>query len=454
MLISWRKNLGRKFGQSNEQRFSLETDIPIQRAARAIFAAIPETVKELGHSIHHHEGRYHMQVLWACVRALNKPQNTTLTSEQVHQIAQQELATALQALGVALERKQESASNIYNTIAHAYFVYTKTKSTDVKALVTNGFDFQEKAIHADANNVASLLQFVRQAIELVKSPKENEWTDDEKMALYARAEVHLLHLLQLRAERRWRNIDPIEGERQLGVLIDDYLATLGPLMNTEQAYRFKVHHPEAARFLEIRRCLGDQDLDKVLSDPENSEKANEVRRLREELRKLPPKTADGIVYLYKLYTRDPSPGGRAEFRRRLDLIQDLRRLDLESSYAFLHDEAALHCQLGNLETGAERFKALRKFLEAKPGQWLWTNERVLLSTEDGKLSPKKITLKVKDSEYAYIDGTTISLVYQQRYFGEMEKGYRFRACIGFTQRGFQAIQEEFALEHLKNMGIT
>jgi hypothetical protein len=74
--------IGQNF-RANSSAFSLESDTPMQKAARASFDAIPRSLKEISRPIAHHEARYHIHIIHACIDGLERPQSTTLTPEQI-----------------------------------------------------------------------------------------------------------------------------------------------------------------------------------------------------------------------------------------------------------------------------------------------------------------------------------------------------------------------------------
>jgi hypothetical protein len=77
--------VGKSF-KRRAQKFSLEIDTPVQRAARAIFKSIPEIVKQNSRLVLHHEARYHMHVLHACLDALDNPAVTTLSKDAIQTV--------------------------------------------------------------------------------------------------------------------------------------------------------------------------------------------------------------------------------------------------------------------------------------------------------------------------------------------------------------------------------
>ena len=406
--------------KSSSRGFSLETDTPIQKASRAIFDAIPASVKDVSRVIAHHEARYHIHVIHACLEALRNPAITTLGEGSIKVILDQEVEMSVRWLDKALSVRasSEPESNIFNTYARLKFEYAETfrgeDGARYRTVFEEGIDWQEKAVEEDATNGFALYQFVEQIIGAL-SEKEG-WSPDQQLDLLSRAEVRLSELMRLHEERRWRNIDPVEAEVQLGTLLAKHIQTIRRLPNLEQLLSsFRVTHAESVIRILIRLVLEDELISRGFSNPA---KSRQLREFREQLTSLPNKTPRGLVYLYRLFLEDPD--GRTQFKPRLDLLLELRRKSLEQFTPYWHDEAALFCQLDNLQTGARIFAEIRAYRQANQAQWFWLNERLLLNT-GGKIEPRRIMLTVVDPDegWARIHNTDIRLRFQAAQFPRM-----------------------------------
>ena len=446
--------LGRQF-KARAPRFSLETDSSSQRAAREIFNAIPLALKEQSRTIRHHEGRYHLHVIRACQRALENPKTTTLTADEVEQIASAEWRIADDELqrALAVQDQGESSSNIFNTMATNAFTYSRIvearNPAEYRTMFEQALDFQENAIKGDPANDYALFQFVRQIQKVV--PSHSAWSDDEKLDLYVRAEARLIELVRLHSEMRWRHTDAVEAEISLDELVKGHAKLVSSIKvgNGSQILdRFRVRNHQAAVILQIRQTLGETSLEAAFRREGQCDK---IRLLREELKVLPNKTPMSLSYLYRLFLADPE--GRLEFETRLNILHDLKRRDLVQFDPYRHDEAALYCQLDKLDIGEERFRELRQFRQAHGTQWLWLNEKILLK-KNGE--PRELVLEVTDPKggYARIRDTSIKLKYQPYQFPTLVKNQVFKAYVRFTMSGFQAISWDLAMQDVTDLGAV
>jgi hypothetical protein len=441
--------------KSGSPGFSLETDTPIQKAARAIFDAIPVSLKDVSRVIAHHEARYHIHLIHACLEALRDPTITTLTEEQIRTILDHEVETSGRWLDKALTVRVsvEPESNIFNTYARLKFEYAETfraiDALQYRTVFEEGINWQEKAVEGDATNGFALYQFVEQIIGAL--PDAEDWPFNEQLDLLSRAEVRLSELIRLHEERRWRNIDPVEAEVQLGTLLTKHIQAIRKIPNLEQLLsNFRVTNAEAALRIQIRLVLEDEPVPKAFSNPS---KSTILRQLRQQLSGVPNKTPRGIIYLYRLFLSDPV--GRLEFKARLELLLELKRKSLQQFTPYWHDEAALFCQLDNLQTGARRFAEIRAYRQANQAQWFWLNERILLRIKD-KAEPRQIMLTVidPDSGWVRVHNTDIRLRYQPAQFTRMNRGQAFPAYIRFTIYGLQAIPESLAKSDIQELHLA
>ncbi|NEV77283.1 hypothetical protein DYI24_09535 [Rhodopseudomonas sp. BR0C11] len=447
-----------KLGQTFKRRaqsFSLETDTPHQRAARAIFDAIPTLLKVTSRAISHHEARYHAHLLHACIDAIKSPHRTTLSKDRVEDILSDEFDSAegLLKSSLAIDDPHEPEKYILNTRAMLMFTYAE--ATDNQSVFaerfTKALDVQEKAIGLDATDALARYQF---AHEIFQKVKNGPWSDDEKLAFYSRAEVRLQELLRINQERTIKNADPAEAELQIAHVFDLYKEALSAIPNIDKTIDdFRTRNPEAGVTLAIRRLIRASNLRDAFSNPLT---ADALRDLRGDLELLPEKSVRGLLLLYRLYLDDPE--GRLQFEKRLNILVELRRQSANEFLPYWHDEAALLCQLDLLERGADRFSELRAYKRglrsSQTSQWFWINERALLNLGD-RQTLRHLSFIARDvvAGSATISGTKLNIKYQPHQFKEFRAGEVFSACIRFTMAGMQIVPEYLAENDLTAMGV-
>ena len=302
--------------------FSLETDTPLQRAARFMFAAIPEYVKNESRLLRHHEARYHMHVLHACMTALETRASTTLDGNQVRQILDSEYETARELLNKArdIESRVEPLRNVYNTFASLMFDVAEARKGSVEAVdqFQEAMDLQERAVEEDPVDALSRYQFVHRILQSVPT---RDLSTDVKLEIYARAAARYQELLHLYESRQVRNIDPVDAEIQLGHLSHAYNLALDKIDNTESRIEeFAVTNGEAAAILKIMRILDGKSLRRGFNDERT---AAALRAIRNEVVDSERSTARTEHFLYRLFTEDPQ--GRLDFRARLESLSGLKK---------------------------------------------------------------------------------------------------------------------------------
>lgn len=447
--------LGQHF-RSRAATFSLEIDTAIQRAARAIFNGIPYSVKEVSRTIQHHQGRYHVHVLRACIDALKDPRRTVLTRNEIVRVARVEFHKATELLNLAAEvhGEGEPISNIFNTLATVHFslveMLEQIDSKERKGAFVEALNYEERAIKNDPSNGHALYQYIKRIIDSVSS-FEGCVSEDE-LEMLSRAEVRLNELIELHEEKRWRNIDPLEAEKQLGSIVQDHVDTVKMLLGkTAHVLEFSARHPEAMIFLKIRSIAGKRSLREAFEDQESVEKLREQRTL---LLNHSARSSRADSYLYRLFLEDNQ--GRLDFRTRLEVLQNLKEKDSEQFLPFKHDESTLHCQLDELDIGARKLAELRQFRTNNRTQWFWFNERALIEVKNGHAKPRKMTLQVIDplGGWSRLLGTEIRVKYQTYQFGELERQDVFRAFIRFTLNGMQAVPETLIIRDMEDMRLS
>lgn len=439
-------------------RFSLESDTPTQRAARAVFNALPKIVKDASRVITHHEARYHMHVVHACLDALEQPDKTRLQSSAIHRILDEEykVANSLLENALTLQSNYERDSNIYNTHAALLFNLADAASEDKTEAgiqqfaerLQRGINLQEQAIVGDPADALARYQFVNQIFDAVPA---SEFAEDEKLNLYARAELRLEEILKLHQEKRLRNIDPVDAEVQIGTLFSAYEKAFSSLPSATAALAtFHTRNPEAALLLMIRRVLGAQSLQDGFA--RGGSLAEDLVGFRNELLELPRKSPRTLLYLYRMFVDDPR--GRLEFDVRLKILSELRQQSPEQHLAYWHDDASLLCQLDNFRAGAERFRELRAFRKNGKGLWFWTNEHALLQ-QGYPAKLREMTFVVRDPSqgHAEFKDIGVNIRYQPYQFLDYKRDHVFGACVRFTLAGMQAVPQNLARADLIAMGL-
>ncbi len=445
--------LGQHFKRRSGQ-FSLDVDTAAQRAARSIFSAIPESVKALSRTVRHHQGRYHLHILRACHECIITPYLTTLKIDDVISIAKKEHHRASKFLKLATEIKNESEpiSYIFNTLATANFTLAEVLKKSEPQLAETAFDdainFEDISIKHDPANGHALFQFVQRIINTLKQSKDLNST--RKVELSLLAEHRLMDLDRLHEEKRWRNIDPIEAEKQLGSLFQDHFLSIKELINNLDIQNgFRAKNPEADIFLKIRMLVKESNLNDAFKNPKIKD---QMRKLRKEMQELTNSTVRTDVYLYRLYLADIDD--RMEFETRLEILQRIKRKDPDQFLPFKHDEGALYCQLNQLDLGGKILKEIREFRNSNRTQWFWFNEKALLD-KTGQIKPRELVLQVVDpiGGWALIRNTNIRLKYQPYHFGEKRRQEVFRAFIRFTLNGLQAVPKKLINHDIEEMGL-
>nr|VFK55423.1 MAG: hypothetical protein BECKTUN1418D_GA0071000_10328 [Candidatus Kentron sp. TUN] len=459
--------LGRRFTHYSPP-FTLETDTTIQRAARAIFNGIPDFVKESSRTIRHHQGRYHIHVLRACIHALENPEQTTLARDDVVDIARGEFNQAKKLLEMASEIRDEGEpiSNVFNTLAMAHFELAEmlgTSSDEGKDKFKEALNHQERAIKNDPSNGHALSQYIDRIIKSIPSLDAMDSDREEALDRLANAESRLIELIKLHEENRWRNIESVEAEKQLGRLVQDQVEAVEKLLGKESvpAIEFSARNPEAILFLEVRKICGGRRLGEVFEIPGL---VGQLREKRDRLLELQNRSSRGDSFLYRLFLEDRE--GRLEFKIRLEILGELKRKDPEQFLPFRQDEAALYCQLDQLDVGFGKFEELRQYRTNNRTQWFWFNERALIEIDadgkgvkvDGKVRSRKMTLEVINavSGRSRIRGTEIKVKYQphQQIKDNMKKRELFTAYIRFTLNGLQAVPKKLIQSDMQEMGLS
>ena len=206
-----------KFFRSSSASFSLESDTPIQLAAREIFDAIPEYVSNQSRVIKHHQARYYIHLLHACLEILQSPEKTIVSKRVALASAERSLKYASEILEQASEIKseRESLSNIKNSLAAATARLAEGYQGSDQEAALSHFDqaivVATEAVDEDIANghahftLVSCIQRMFSIIELsVLAP-------EKAISLFVTCEDHINILLDLKESKKWRNVDESIG---------------------------------------------------------------------------------------------------------------------------------------------------------------------------------------------------------------------------------------------------
>ena len=445
--------LGRRF-RSQSAAFSLEIDTAVQRASRAIFAAIPDALYNSSRTLCHHHARFHVHVLHACVKAMENRNSTRLPEHVVDVLAEGALneATALLERARGVSDAREKLSNVINTLAAGIARLAQTyarrgRNIEARTYYQNAVERGSEAIFHDAANGHALFN----VINTVLHQFEDDLVDDphEAAELFELTEDRLETLLRLRDMRQWRDVDEDESDSTVATLVQRQLDVARKLNVDPRITSFNVKSGVARVILKMREIIGVITLREAFRD---SNRAEKLRDLRGELREIEGKSVRALLLLYKLYLNDPK--GRLEFAVRLELLGRIERQSPEEYDPYRHDHAALLCLSGSFEAGARRFQEIYSAREVDPERWFWVNERLLLDVRGGIPTPKQHVLRVSDARlgWARFENTPIRVKIQPRQFGELVNGQYLSAFIRFRLTGLQAVDARMARFDLDAMG--
>lgn len=450
--------LGRHFGsRSNRGMISIEIESALQRAARHIFGAMPSETKTISRIIQHHEARYHIAIVRACLAAMRTPKRTRLKVPEIYALARQHYEKAVMRLGEALDIREwgERDANILNTMATNEFIIAGLIASGQKfrAHFYSGLDYLDKALADDPTNYIVLSQYVDRVLSGLE--RKSGWYDKQVLELLGKAESNLSTLLLLMAEKRFVVAEKdvvAEEEVDFQGLVVRLVAMLRKLKNAGVNYKLeKGLSRETRTLIEIRELCDRDAIESALRDPKRNQRLLELRQRLEDDKRA---TWRGIIYAYRMYVADQQ--GRLCFERRMQLIKRIADIDEVRFQQFRHDEAALLCQRELFEEGEQRFLALRHERQAGDMGWLWLNERVLV---DEAGFPRRVLIKVVDqvAGWALLEGTNVRVKFQPYQWRELESGEFTESYIRFRVVGLQAIptdQLRVIKADLKQMGLA
>ncbi len=445
--------LGRRF-RRHSGAFSLEVDTALQRAARAIFDAVPQTLRDSSRTICHHHARYFIHTLHACLSAIEKPESTHLPEHAVQDLATRALekATALIDTARTIPDDRERVSNVLNTlaasIAHLASVYAERGENDsARSHYRTAMQTASEAVLHDCANGHALYNLINTGLRRFESQLVS--SDQEAEEILQLIEDRLETLMSLWDSRQWRNTNDDDAEYAVAGLVFRLNNVVRELRKDPNFRTFAITSSVARVLLAMRDILGTDALRDAFRD---RQKAVKLRELRQELADIENKGPRTLVLHYKLYLNDPLD--RYDYAARLDLLALIQRKAPEEYDPYLHDHAALLCLTGSFEAGAALFRRIYSLREGDSEKWFWINERLLVQPDQGQPLPKQVVVRVTDHRagWARIEGTSIRVKIQPRQFGNIQTGQYISAYIRFRLSGLQAVDTRMARFDLEAMG--
>lgn len=434
--------VGRSF-KSSAARFSLDYDTTPQRAARAIYGAIPRTLKAESPTIQHHEARYYVHVLRACRAALEDPTLTLMADEEVANYAQAtyERTEDLLKKALAANDGSESLSNILNTRANHSFEFAEVRRglgdlERYRETSIDGLSYQRDALRKDPANYVALYQMV---LRLTLLLEDESWPPEAQARHYVEALLHFEQLRTLTESRSWRSQEEeLTLERQIGA-VHGRLKDVAERLDAKGLPTLPGLSDETRLVLQMQQEVGSVSLDRAARD---SVKVDRLRCYRSELLKIDSLSSFGLQYAYRFFLADPVD--RFEFGLRLEVIRRMKVADIDLYNTYRHDEAAMLCCQLRIDLGEEKFRALRAFRKsAAHSPWVWMNERLLVVRQDVKPQLYVATLQVVDPLHGWADvtGVDVRVRYQPYHFVDrgLQKNSVFKAALRFTLNGLMAI---------------
>ena len=446
--------LGRRFG-SQAPSFSLEVDTAAQRASRAIFREIPQSIYDASRTVCHHHARFHIHLLHACLRAIENPDSTHLPQHVVRPLAQGALeeATLLLERARNVSDDKEKIGNVLNSLAAGISqlarAYGKQGETETAIqYYRDAIDRANEAISHDAANGHALYNLLN---TILHKFEENLVSDAREAAeLYVICEDRLETLIRLHENRQWRNANEDDADLAVAGLVRRHLNVANQLRSNSRASSFRVTSEVAQVLLEVRALSGLDSLRTVFLD---RGRASRLRELRSRVNAVGNGSSRALLLLYKLYLNDPV--GRLRFAERLSILGRVERLSPDDYDPYRHDRAALFCLTGSFEAGTSLFEQIYIGREADPERWFWVNERLLLEVQEDRPIPKQHVIRVTDHRlgWARLENTRIRVKIQPRQFGELRTGQYIKAFIRFRLTGLQAVTNRMAKFDLAAMGF-
>lgn len=445
--------IGQKF-KKRSQSFSLEVDTAAQRAARAVFQAIPGSVYRSSRTACHHYARFYIHILHACRDAIENPAATHLPQHAVRRLADDALSQAKQLVdqAVQIDDGKEKASNVVNSLAAGIAslgtAYAELGEWErAEAYLSDAITRANDAVGLDAANGHALFNVLDTVIrmfegKLVRPP--------DAIDLFILAEDRLDSLIRLHENRQWQNTDEADAEYSLSQISGRLQQCATELSHDREVSAFVVRSDIGRLMLKMRETLDRASLSEGFRD---AHKGSQLRAIRDELMAAGDKSARALVLTYKLFLNDLE--GRLDFSSRLELLAQIER-ESEADYdPYRHDHAALLCHQGAFEAAEDHFRMIRSAREAEPDRWFWLNERLLLQARDGMPEPKRHVVRVTDVRQGWgnLEKTNVRVKIQTRQFGDVKERDLLPAFIRFRISGLQAIDGRLARQDFEAMGF-
>lgn len=445
--------LGREF-DSDAPRFSLESDTPIQEAARAFFEAIPDEVAHQSRVICHHHARYYVHLLHACLALISEPQSTALSPAVLRSTAERALDEADRLLQIAraITHSRERLSNILTTLAAASLrlsgILAGGDFSGSLKYLKNAVNLANDAVTDDIANGHAIFTYINCIQKLFEAVDVEDIGASEAIRLFNSAEDRLQILIQLKDSRLWRNIEADEAEIAVHRLVNEHIGLSQRLARSSLIKKQVVSSPTARAAITLREILNEKSLKEAFQNPRQ---AADLRNLREQLKESNTGEAlHGLRYLLQLF----DPIGRFDFETRILLLDKMALARPDDYIHYLHDHAALAFQLEQVERSEELFSQIRRERVQNPNVWLWHNERIFVSRTQSGIEPREVVVRITDPLEGWATYDRRAKVKIQPYqWGELRKGEYHNAFLRFRLTGLQAVDEKLASFDLETMGI-
>ncbi len=444
-----------KFFRSSSSSFSLESDTPIQLAAREIFDAIPENVSNQSRVIKHHQARYYIHLLHACLEILQSPEKTIVSKRVALASAEHSLKYASEILEQASEIKseRESLSNIKNSLAAATARLAEGYQGSDQEAALSHFDtaivIATEAVDEDIANGHSHFTLVSCIQRMISTIDLSVLAPKKAISLFVTCEDHINILLDLKESKKWRNVDESSSELGLSQLLERHNELANELNQNSITRELIAQTPGARATIQLRKILGG---DSIKDGFQNERKAEGLRDLRDRL--VNEEFFHELLDLrYRLFLGDPV--GRFDFEARLEILTQMAQRSPDEYVGYLHDHATVAFQLEQFELSAELFRDLRARQSSNPNQWFWHNERIYLERQGHEITAKEVVVRVTDpvEGWARYDDR-VRLKIQPRQWGQLNVGDYLRVYLRFRIAGLQGVDKRLANYDLEQIGLS
>ena len=445
--------VGRWLGNA-EQEFGIEYETPRQRASRELFEAMPETIVMGSRFICHQYARFHIHVLRTCRRKLENPQSTILTIDELVFIAKERLQQANQFVDQALDicNSGEKISNVLTSLGSATGrladALRKFDQDTARDLDKNAIRLGTQAVSSDIANGHALHSVITNLQNSILSGMNTLEVD---LKYFLKAEDYLQNLCSLHANMQWRNSDEIDAELSISQLLKNQNKTAGIVKQNFQEHELVLRNRISLFIVHMRTILKGKTLRDGFLDKNSTE---DLRQLRADIETYRDRNAMELSILYRLYLEDYET--RFDFETRLQIIEDIIKRDLEYSEVFMHDRAALLCQVGEFGSAREVFCKIKELRSTDPGKWFWKNEKILIDNSTNPVCAKKVVVTVTDQigGWGSLDGESGNFVkIQPRQFGNISKNLPIECYLKFGLTNLQAIDKRMAKQNMLALDV-